>query len=190
MSVADAHASTASAAATSADAHAAAASAAATSVGNLVSAHNQAVRVLAAEASVSVATLTVISGMSLSVDNAGIYEIHGQLMFQTSAGQLLGFGLKFPTLTRAAFKIETAVSVGQDNSQSTIMLGKAILNESGSNSIALSVSIQTAATYPLLIDGCFVVGAVSGAIEVVAKCSAGGVMLVRAGSFLRMWKIG
>jgi hypothetical protein len=86
--------------------------------------------------------------------------------------------------------MNTHVSVGQDNTQSTIMLGRAYLNETGSNSVALSLSIQTAATYGLYFDGIIQVGAVSGALEVQAKCSAGGVMLARVGSYMTAFKIG
>jgi hypothetical protein len=151
-------------------------------------------RVLSVEASVSTG-LTAISGFSVSVDNGGIYRLEGILMYQTSAGQLLGFGLSFPTMTRATFEMRSHISVGQDvwTNQSmipTLLNRVAVANETDGGSVVLSLSAGGGQTYGLYIEGLFVVGAVSGHINVEAKCSAGGVLLCRVGSYLRTYKIG
>ena len=114
-------------------------------------------------------------------------------MYQiASVNQPVGFGLSFPTLTRATFRMMTPVSVGMDGTQSTVISRIAYLNESSGGSLALSSAPQTAATYGMFFDGIFVVGAVSGAITLQGKCSTGasGIMTCRVGSYMRLFKIG
>lgn len=184
--------------------HIVAASAAATSVLNL---HNtlsaglgapQFKRVTGAQA-IATATFTKVSGLSLSIEGSGFYEVHGQLVWSQSGGgsasAIFNFGMSMTAQpVMAMFRM-------QGNSQNLIASATAQHTQFGGNSaicatpsIMYSVKISAVSgsvVGTMFFDGVLAASTVGSQLKVVAACSTGAFGInIQPGSYVRAYKIG
>ena len=125
-----------------------------------------------------------ISGLSVSVAAAGIYQIQGQINYQMSVADAFGISFTFPAMVNAAATIYGANATGVSAPLT------AAFNEDASNSIVYSAVVATAAsTIYARFDGLFNVSA-AGTIQANARVSAAAKPAnVLAGSYIRAYKI-
>ena len=125
-----------------------------------------------------------VSGLSVSVAAAGIYQVDGVIMYRMSAVDALGFNLNFPAMVFAAGRF-TGTNL---NAQLTsVVVGT--FDENGSNSIILSLITSSTSTYIAKLDGIFNVST-AGTIQVQARVSATtNPANIQAGSYIRAYKL-
>lgn len=138
-----------------------------------------------------------ISGLSISVAAAGVYQIEGYLMHAMSATGTYGFAISTSaaTFTNAAYKWMGNISVvstgtGAQGLQST-WAAAGYGNESGIGSFTFSTTAGTAATnMQTELKGIIVISTAGGTLQLKAKGASGADLIIKAGSYLKAFKIG
>jgi len=152
------------------------------------------IRAISVDATVSATTLTDISGMSLSVETSGHYLFDAMLLYSTSVGQPVGFGLTFPGMEHTGGKIEMTLStVASGPTQSTVnhVIGMWMSTGSGSMIISATSPGGGAAGVPVFYKGVFLVSSAAGVIQLLARASTGtGRIVLLRGSYMRLARIG
>lgn len=137
-----------------------------------------------------------ISGLSLSVAAAGVYQIEGYLMHAMSATGTYGFAISTSaaTFTNAAYRWLGNISVvstgtGTQGLQST-WAAAGYGNESGIGSFTFSTTAGTAATnMQTELKGIFVISSAGGTLQLKAKGASGADLIIKAGSYLKAFKL-
>jgi hypothetical protein len=146
---------------------------------------------------ISAAAFANVSGLSLSVTSASMYQIEGRVLFTLSIVTGTAFGFTYPGIpTAGSMTMECVTSVvvtGPVNMTSTnYSLGR-IAEPQMSTVATVHLSIlggASATTHALEIYGLIRTGAAAGAIQLQAKQSAtGGGVQILQGSYLRAYKV-
>jgi len=134
--------------------------------------------------------LTNISGLSISVAAAGIYDVEAFIAYTQSAANAVGFGVTFPGMTNATGTFQGNVSVGPVAVSSFSIFQYGSFDEAGSGSIIYSVSATTN-TRQVRMRALFVVSSSGGTIQMQGRVSAvAAQMFIIRGSYIRAFKIG
>jgi len=153
---------------------------------------------LATDSSVSASVLSTISGLSISAGAGGVYQIEAQLLFACNTAVNTGFGISFPAAAAATGRFWGFTSVGMDMRGTSALLsgtlsGQAIgvHDEAGSNSIIISLGAigSLTSTFRRVEYQGLIVISTAGSIQMKAFCQ-GGIVKIRAGSYVRAYKIG
>ena len=125
-----------------------------------------------------------ISGLSVSVAAAGIYQVDGKVMYRMSAVDALGVVLNFPAMVFASGRFAGTNLHAQLTS---VVVGT--FDENASNSVVLSIIVSSVSTYVAQLDAIFNVST-AGTIQVNARVSAvGNPVNIQAGSYIRAYKL-
>lgn len=125
-----------------------------------------------------------ISGLSLSLAAAGIYQVEGIIMYQTSVLDAFGISFTFPAMAQAAGAVVGAAT----NSQLTSVI-RGTFDAGGSNSIVFSVIVSAVSVFVAKLDALLNVSA-AGTFQANARVSAAANPTnILAGSYLRAYKI-
>lgn len=139
---------------------------------------------------VSSTTLVTVSGLSCAVSAGGVYRLEAIVMHTQSVAGGVGFGLTFPTMNAAVCQVYGG-SVGPTLVGTVLSTHRqwGIFNETGSGSITYSVSASSAQNTPTQFDGVFNVQT-GGVMHMVARVSVNTILMVmRAGSYMRVFKL-
>jgi hypothetical protein len=139
---------------------------------------------------VSAATLTNLSGLSISVAAAGVYDVEAFIAYTQSVANAVGFGVTFPGMTAATGDFIGNVSVGPVAVSSFSILQYGTFDEAGSGSIIYSVSATTN-TRHVRMRALFIVSSSGGTIQMQGRVSAAAAQLfILRGSYIKAFKIG
>jgi len=149
--------------------------------------------VVGSDNSVSAAALTKISGLSVSVAANGVYQITGYLMHTGSALSVFGFGLSVETGTlkvatggwKGNLSVVAAVSVAI----SVTHMQMGYWNEASFGSVSYSATCSVPGTLGTQLDGIVAMSTTGGKIQLQVKSGGSGVITIRAGSYVRAYKI-
>jgi hypothetical protein len=147
---------------------------------------------LLADASVSAGTLTDVSGLSVAMSVSVIYKLEIELLYSTSVGQLIGFGMTFPAMLRAGGHGVAPSSAIPDANNSVIHGRFAPWGDAGSGSVIVSVAAPGTnyGSKNVKITGIMSPSA-DGALQVQAKASSGtGTIIIHRGSYIRLYRLG
>jgi hypothetical protein len=142
---------------------------------------------------VSAVALTDIAGLAASLAVSGIYTFEALLLYSTSVGQPVRFGMTFPAMVAAGGKIETGLSIiGAAVTQSTVNAGFGWWNQAESGGTLLSLaSPGTAGNMAVIYKGMFAVSDAAGILQLQSFASSGtGRIVFLRGSYMRLYKIG
>lgn len=135
------------------------------------------------------ATLTGISGLTVSVSAGVIYEIHGKIMYSVSAATGTSFGMVWPTANRVAGQWIGGTSVNQTGASTFSTLAVGDFDTGDSNSAVWSAAVGAAGLHFIRVNGIIDVNT-GGAVFPVADTSAAtNTMVIARGSFFRVARI-
>jgi hypothetical protein len=123
---------------------------------------------------------------------SAIYAFEAVLVYSTSVGQAVRFGMTFPAMVAAAGKIETGLTIlGAGVTQSTVNAGFGWWNQAGSGAALLSLaSPATAGNMAVIYKGTFAVSNASGTLQLQSFASSGsGRIVFLRGSYMRVYRI-
>jgi hypothetical protein len=120
------------------------------------------------------------------VATGGIYQLDGAILFQMSVLDALGIAFTFPAMVSSG--CAGVLTGGATNSQLTSVV-RGTFDEGGSGSIAFSLIVSTVSSLMVKIDALMQVST-AGTIQAFARVSATTKPAnIRAGSYLRAYKI-
>jgi len=155
-------------------------------------------KVLQGAFTVSVSTVTNISGLSASVAAGGTYEVQGQILWNMSLASAMGFGLSYPQMAAMAGDWEAAVSVNPGAASiplGTSAIVKTYVMESaaaaGSNSAVCSITPGVSAGFTNRAKFNYLMNvSAAGTVQVVVKqAGASPGLVILKGSYIRAYKL-
>jgi len=147
---------------------------------------------------VSAVALTKISGLSASVAAAGVYQLEGFLIAQGSTMSVYGLGMSTSaaTFTNGAgfWRGNNIVGMGTYSNQLSTGIGPEMVgywNEASFGSVTYSVAVSTpaGANFMIQLKGVVALSTAGGSIQLKAKAGGSGVITIKAGSYLKAFKI-
>ena len=159
---------------------------------NILSAAIGRVAFLTAAAVVSAAALTTVTGLSLEMSISTLYEFRAVLLYSTSVGQPIGWGMNFPAMVNAGGNVMQQLCVSTSNpTQSIVNAAIGYWQTGGSGSLLLSApSPGVTGQHPVVFNGMFFISNASGTLHMLAKASTGtGQIVILQGSYIRLAKI-
>lgn len=150
---------------------------------------------------IATATFTKVSGLSLSIEGSGFYEIHGQLVWsqsgQGSASAIFNFGMSMTAQpVMAMFRM-----IGNTGALGAAGALSAFIQFGGNSAICATPSILYSAkpnpavsgsvTNMMFFDGVLQASTAQSQLKVVAACSTGAFgIAIQPGSYIRCFRIG
>lgn len=162
-------------------------------------------RVTGAQA-IATATFTKVSGLSLSIEGSGFYEIHGQLVWSQSgagsASAIFNFGMSMTAQpTMAAFRMMGNAGNFAASASIVASVLPFQIQFGGASAICATPSIMYSAkpnpgasgsvAVTMFFDGVLAGSTVQSQLKVVAACSTGAFGInIQPGSYIRAFRIG
>lgn len=136
------------------------------------------------------ATITDISGTTVSISAGGIYELHGAIVYSVSTTTGHGFGITFAACSVAGFRIHGSYVLNQAGASTFSTYATGSGDETDSGSIIWSVAAPTqAGRHMVSIEGLFQCSATGTIIAGARGSVATNAITIHRGSFLRVWRI-
>jgi hypothetical protein len=135
---------------------------------------------------ISATGLTNISGLSVVLSAGNFYKIEAMIINRMSVANTYKFGATFPAMVSAEATgvWKGAISIGNNTS-----VRNGVFNHTASGSVTYSIA-AAAAILPIMFDGLFHASA-TGSFQIQAAVSASGSPIeIRAGSYIKAYKIG
>jgi len=150
-------------------------------------------KVVATGQSVSGTALVKISGLSMSVAAAGIYQVEGFIMHAMSGSSTWGFAMSTSaaTFTNAALRWLGNISVvaaGVSGLNSNVAVA-GWFNQAGFGSVTVSAIGGAGANLGMELRGVVGISTAGGTLQLKVKAGVSGVVTIKAGSYLRAYKI-
>jgi hypothetical protein len=148
--------------------------------------------VLTTDITISAVALTNIAGLSTSMEVSAIYAFEAVLVYSTSVGVPVRFGMTFPAMVDASGKINTGLTIqGASVTQSTVNAGFGWWNETLSGTTMLSLaSPAVAGNMAVMYKGTFAVSNAAGTLQLQSFASSGTDRIVfLRGSYMRVYRI-
>jgi len=144
--------------------------------------------------SVSSTTLLKVTGLSVSVAAAGVYQIDGYFIWAASALSIVGYGLSLQTGTISKAKLRWLGNVfATGNQPASIQISTGLrsyqlawMNSASFGSISYSANMSVGGQVEL--KGIVAMSTTGGTIQVKTRVGAG-VQTVQQGSYLRAFKL-
>jgi hypothetical protein len=144
-----------------------------------------------AQATVSAATMTNISGLSISVTAGGVYKLEAMLLVNRgTAAQVMGYGLTFPAMNKVRGVIYTNVSVQQaPTGLSTTAIIYPFNGDSASGSVLVSTISMAQISCIVKYDAVMVVST-TGVVHLQMKAGATtGAGIALQGSYIQVLRM-
>ena len=135
------------------------------------------------------ATLTGISGLTVSVSAGVIYKIEGQILYSVSAATGAGFGLIWPTANRAAGTWAGGISVNITGATTYSTMAFGTFDTGDSNSAVWIGAVGLTGLHHIMVDG-IIDAQTGGALYPAARGSASANSIIIArGSYMKLFRI-
>ena len=135
------------------------------------------------------ATLTGISGLTVSVSAGVIYHIEGQIMYSVSAATGTAFGMVWPTANRVAGQWIGGTSVNQTGASTFSTLAVGDFDTGDSNSAVWSAAVGATGLHLIRVNGIIDVNTGGAVFPAADTSAAGNTMVIARGSFFRVARI-